>query len=141
MNHHPCPRCNDTRTVPDEMFGGIMNCPRCMEIPPRPKPFIPTEAEALKLADQKWGGRNFTNVALKLGEECGEVLGAVLDLVQEGPQAFAHLREETADAVFVLAQLAALQETTLAELLAEAFTKNKIKPNRTPPSHQPHPHE
>lgn len=65
-----------------------------------------TEDEILGIVEEQWGIQNPTTIALKVGEEAGEVQGAVVKM-GEGRAGVEHLKAEIGDALIALSSLAA----------------------------------
>lgn len=98
------------------------------------------EKEILAFARHTYGHRSLEGVAVKFAEEAGEVAGAIFEITENRIGNLDHLRAEIGDALFVLAQLCALAETTLQAELDNALKKNierameKAKPDPPQPA-------
>lgn len=76
-----------------------------------------TQADALQFVRDRWPHRLRPEArALKLGEECGEVQGAVTKWL-EGRDTVAHIAQETAQAIIVAMSLAESVGFDLAEAI------------------------
>jgi NTP pyrophosphatase (non-canonical NTP hydrolase) len=73
------------------------------------------EKEILEFATNNWGEKDLCGIGLKLGEECGEIQGAIVK-IPEGRATEQDLKDEIGDSLIVLSQLAAKMDTTLDEL-------------------------
>ena len=92
-----------------------------------------TEDKILAFATQQWGKRSLEGLGLKLGEESGEVLGA-LAKIPEGRATLMDLDDELGDALIVLSQIAAERGTTLWDLRAKRFAKIQLRASFVVPS-------
>lgn len=78
------------------------------------------EKEILTFAQSEWGISKLEKIALKLGEEAGEVQAAIHKL-SEDRSTLKLVDDEIGDVLVVLSQLAALRNTTLDELREKRF--------------------
>lgn len=81
---------------------------------------VSTESIILDFAIQHWGEKTMAGRALKLGEESGEVQGAV-SKIEENRATEADLDDEMGDVLIVLSQMAAMRGTTLEALRSKRF--------------------
>lgn len=85
-----------------------------------------TEQDILAFAQSQWGEKSLTQIGLKLGEESGEVAGAIVKIT-ECRATFENLDKEIGDTLIVLSQLAAHRGTTLEILRACRFEQIKAR--------------
>lgn len=91
-----------------------------------------TQADALRFVRDRWPHRLHPEArALKVGEECGEIQGAVTKWL-EGRDTVAHIAQEAAQAVIVIMSLAESVGFDLADAVdAEwALVQNRIFGNQ-----------
>jgi NTP pyrophosphatase (non-canonical NTP hydrolase) len=84
------------------------------------------EQQILYFVFAHWGERSFTQIALKLAEECGEVASAVIK-IPEGRASEEQLDDELGDVLIVLSQIAALRRTSLDRLRDRRFEQIKAR--------------
>lgn len=83
-----------------------------------------TEAEILAFAMEQWGEKDWSGIGLKLGEEAGEIAGALVK-IPEGRASLEDLDDEVGDILIVLSQIAARRGTTLLKLREARFQEIK----------------
>lgn len=88
-----------------------------------------TESTILAFAVSQWGEKTLEGRALKLGEESGEVQGAISKL-SENRATESDLDDELGDVLIVLSQIAAMRGTTLDALRAKRFEFIKARAQR-----------
>lgn len=74
----------------------------------------------------RWGDKTLPDIGLKLGEECGEVMGAIVK-IDEQRATYADLAAEVGDALIVLSQIAFTLGTTIEELRRKRFEEIKAR--------------
>lgn len=84
------------------------------------------EKEILAFASAQWGVKDMAAIGLKVGEEAGEVAGAIVK-IPEGRAQLSDLDKELGDILIVLSQLAALRDTTLSALRSKRFEQIKAR--------------
>lgn len=94
-----------------------------------------TEQIILDFAVSKWGEKSMSTLGLKLGEESGEVLGAITK-IDEGRATVDDLYGELGDVLIVVSQFAALLGTTIEGIRADRFNVIKLR-GPCKPVHQP----
>lgn len=85
-----------------------------------------TENQILKFATEQWGEKDLAGIGLKVGEEAGEVAGALVR-IPEGRATFDDLEKEVGDLLIVLSQIAAKRDTTLESLRWKRFEQIKAR--------------
>lgn len=78
------------------------------------------EQEILNYITVEFGQSKLERIALKFGEEAGELQAAIHKL-DEDRSTLADLDDEAGDVLIVLSQIAALRQTTLEELRDRRF--------------------
>lgn len=84
------------------------------------------EAEILEFATAQWGEKDLPAIGLKVGEEAGEVAGALVK-IPEGRATLEDLDKEVGDLLIVLSQIAAKRGWTLEQLRAKRFEQIKAR--------------
>jgi NTP pyrophosphatase (non-canonical NTP hydrolase) len=87
------------------------------------------EEEILEFANSQWGEKTWEGLGLKLGEEAGEVAGAIVK-IPEKRATLEDLDLEVGDTLIVLSQIAARLGTTLEALQAKRFEQIKERASK-----------
>ncbi len=87
---------------------------------------LSTERQIRDFCVSQWGEKTPAWIGLKLGEEAGEVAGAIVRL-EEGRGPAENIDKEIGDVLIVLSQLASLRGTTLAQLRDARFETIKAR--------------
>lgn len=87
------------------------------------------EAEILEFATAQWGEKTLAAIGLKVGEEAGEIAGALVK-IPEGRATDEDLDKEVGDLMIVLSQIAAKRGYTLEAVRAMRFEQIKARAAR-----------